>query len=613
MESNNPQPIEGEVVEAKPRPEILRQAQDENPQRGIFIGTLNIMTQPARDYLTEPLSDIYKNRYEGKYKRPKHVFLFDAMLVAIGAALAAISIYFGLIYKPFEPLSAKLTIMPNAPVSGGEVIVTLTVSNNTQDTLTNVSATFKLPPQLKMKRSSLPYQRASNTVNFDTLAPGADATERIVADLSGNVGQNLKAIANVTYTDERTDKTTSRGAAASAKIAGSSVKASLELSENAVAGQYFSGAIRYSNRGSAAIPDVVIIPNWPSNFSFASSEPALKNGAWRIGTLAAGSEGKISFRGMLNAGGDVEFGVETGVSLGGEILSQAQESATVSVTDPQISATIDGAAAARLGDTVSLTVTYKNGGDHIFNGASIKAIAAEGLQITGSDSQALGDLKPGASGTFKIAAKIGGTLPDALAKATDPQLAIRASLSGKLDGENGISISSPEWKVKIATDLGLSSSARYWSETGDQLGRGPLPPTVGKATRYWIFWNVKNTSGAANDVRVTGTLPANASFTGKASVPFGDAPIYDPATRVLTWNVGDVAAWPGVTSQAINAAFEVSLTPTPDQIGTYPPLMTAQKITGTDAATGVGLSGTATDITARLSTDPLASGKGPVK
>ena len=32
-----------------------------------------------------------------------------------------------------------------------------------------------------------------------------------------------------------------------------------------------------------------------------SSEPALKNGVWPVGTLAAGTEGQITFRGVIGA------------------------------------------------------------------------------------------------------------------------------------------------------------------------------------------------------------------------------------------------------------------------------------------------------------------------
>jgi hypothetical protein len=90
-------------------------------------------------------------------------------------------------------------------------------------------------------------------------------------------------------------------------------------------------------------------------------------------------------------------------------------------------------------------------------------------------------------------------------------------------------------------------------------------------------------------------------------------PEFDPTTRILTWNVGDIPAFPGVTSPAIGAAFEVALIPTPDQVGTYPTLITKQQITGIDSVTGLSLAGSSADLNAHLSSDPKAAATGTVK
>jgi len=608
MSNKEIQPLEGEIVEPQNTSIAPKQG-------GVFIGTLNIMTEPARNFLTEPLADIYKDRYHGKFKNPKHVFAFDLGLIALGAALAAVSIYFGLIYKPFEPVTANIELMPKTPVSGSEVVINLNVSNMGQDPITDVVAAFKLPPELKFKRSSSPYQRNNNTVNLDSIAPGADAIERIVADLSGPVGRNIKISANISYKDNKTGKNLTKNAAANMKIAVSSVGAELELPENAIAGQEFSGSIRYFNHGNTAIDNVVIIPVWPQNFTLSSSVPAAKNNIWTVGTLRPDSAGQINFRGAI--GGDIEsaeFSIETGVKSGADILSQAQSNKTVNVTNPRVTVNLNGDAEGTLGNRILLTATYKNSGDQSIDAAAIKAVAEPGITISGIDPLPSTQIKPGESGMVKIYANIDPKLKTDNKNPVDPQLTIRATLSGKLNNDEDITISSPAWVIKIGSEIGLSSGAHYYSDAGDQLGRGPLPPEVGKTTRYWIFWNIKNTTGAVSDLQVTGKLPANVSFTGKASVPFGDAPIYDPGSRTITWNIDKIPAWPGVTSPAIGAAIEVAFTPTPNERNTYGTLMTDQQITGTDSVTGIKLSNAAIpNITSHLTTDPQASGTGQIK
>lgn len=616
MSDQEIKPIEGEIVEKAEAigQELENEIREGAKRGGVFIGTLNIMTQPARNMLTEPLADLYKNRYEGKFKRPKHVFAFDLGLIAIGAILAAVSIYFGLIYKPFEAVQAGLTMAPKAPVAGGEIVLELTVTNNGNSAIEDVNAAFKLPPQIKFERASLPYQTATQTVDLGAIGPQSDATVRIVGALTGAVGTSLRASANVSYKDHA-GQAGKKNAAASVKIAGSSVGADFALPDSMVVGQLVSGDITYFNRGNSAIDNVLITPDWPQNFVLASANPAIKDGIWAVGTLAPGSEGKIAWNGTIGVGGadTADFAVETGVRSGTDVLTQAQSTKTVTLTDPQIAVALDGASGARLGDAITLTATYKNTGDHDLAGATFSVAADPGLSITKIEKTALGDLKPNATGTVTITAQVDNRLPDALKNATDPQLAIHASVNGQLDGAQNVSISSPAWNLKIASVLGLTAGARYWSDTGDQLGRGPLPPTVGKVTTLWIFWNVANTTGALNNVRITGQLPANVTYTGKAANPFGDAPLYDPSTRTMTWNVGDVPAWPGVATDAIGAACEVTITPTPDERGTYAPLMTSQQITGTDAATGLTLTNTAPELTTHLTTDPQGIATGTVK
>jgi uncharacterized repeat protein (TIGR01451 family) len=610
------QPIEGEIIEKAEAVgrELETDIRDAAKRGGVFIGTLNIMTQPARNLLTEPLADLYKDKYEGKFKRPKHVFAFDMGLVALGALIAAVAIYFGLIYKPVEAVQATLTATPNALVSGGEIVLNLTVTNNENDPIDDVNAVFKLPPQIKFERSSLSYARASSTVSFGEIGAHSEAMVRIVGTLSGNVGQTLKPSANVTYKDS-TGKEGKKIAAARAKIANSSVGAEFEMPDSMVVGQVVSGDIRYYNHGNSPIDNVTIIPTWPQNFVMNNSKPELKSGSWFVGTLGKGSEGKISWSGTMTAGGadTADFAVETAVRSLSDTLSQGQSSKTVSLADPAINISLDGASGARLGDTVTINVTYKNTGDHALNGATVSATADPGLTIKNIDRAALGDLKPGATGNVKITANLDSKLPEALKNSTDVQLAVHANIAGKLDNDSAMTISSPAWNIKVASTLGMTAGARYWSDTGDQLGRGPLPPTVGKTTTLWIFWNVSNTTGTLNNVRITGKLPANVTYTGKAANPFGDAPLYDPTTRTMTWNVGDVPAWPGVTTDAIGAACEVTITPTADQRGTYAPLMTDQAVTGTDAATGIALSATVPDMNTHLTTDPQGAATGTVK
>ncbi len=609
MNNEDAKPIEGEVIEKK----SLGSARDENSRpAGIFIGTLNIMAAPAREYVTEPLGELYKARYHGKYKRPKHVFALDLGLVALGIAIGAVAIYFAFIWKPAAPSAARLAVLPNHPASGGEVVINLSFYNDSESALTGAMAAFKLPKEVKFLRSSLPYRREEGTAALGTIEPKSEITERLVGFLEGGAGKNLKVLTYVTYTESATGNVRSASASAAFKVSESNLGANFELPDELAIGQAVNGSVRYWNRGAEA-ENVVLTPSWPAGFALSTASSPLKAGRWELGKLSAGSEGKIEFSGVLRkADRQTEFSLMTGTREGGKINEESSSVKSIEVNDPLITVKLDGKTAARLGETLALTATYENNGERTLSDAALKPLAENGITVSGGRAEKF-SLKPGEKGTATFEIKLPSSLPEDLKNSTDPQLALRVSLDGKLDNDNAISIQAPAFAVKIASSLDLNSVVRYWSETGDQLGRGPLPPETGKATRYWVFWNVQNTTGAVTGVRVSAALPANVSFTGKVSAPFGEAPKFDPGSRNITWMVGDIPAWPGTTSASIGTAFEIALIPTPEQSNTYPPLLRDQKISGTDSASGLPLSGSASDLSAHLLNDPKAADTGTVK
>lgn len=606
MSDNEIKHVEGELVD-KPR--------DDAKSKGVFIGTLNIMAAPAREYVTKPLHQLYHARYHGRYRRPKHVFAFDLGLIALGAALAAVAIYFSFLWKPVEETRVKFAALPKSPVSGGEVVLNLDVANNGKIAMNDAVATFRLPKEISFVRSSPPLRRDTESIKLGTIEPGTNIKARIVGTLNGKVGQELRPTVTVSYKEGLDGPAKTKNAEASLKISSSSVGAAFELPDSLFAGQAINGAIRYWNRGNAPAEKIVIVPAWPEGFALSSSSLPLKSGRWEIGTLAPNSEGQISWTGSLAGTDDsADFAADIGSRSGNSINVEAQSIKNVTVTDAGIILKIDGPTTAKLGDTLTLTGSWKSASGHSLAPAAVKILADDGFSyIEGSGKDAIAIESGATNGSWQFKMKMDDTIPEALKGKTDPQFKVRVAISGEIDGAEEATLQSPAFAVRIVSSLGLSSVARYWSETGDQLGRGPIPPEVGKATRYWIFWNIKNTTGAVTGVRVYATLPANASFTGKVSAPFGEAPQFDPGTRTVTWSVGDIPAWPGMNSASIGTAFEVALIPTPDQAGIYPLLVGSQKIAGNDSTSGLPLQGSAKDITTHLTDDPKAAGTGTVK
>ncbi len=164
---------------------------------------------------------------------------------------------------------------------------------------------------------------------------------------------------------------------------------------------------------------------------------------------------------------------------------------------------------------------------------------------------------------------------------------------------------------KVNSDLAVQSLARYYTAEGDQLGRGPLPPIVGRTTKYWIFLSVENNLNDLSGVSVSADLPPNVVWTENVSVAQGEL-FYNSAGRRVTWKVGEVSRYTGEDWPKQGVAFEVSLVPTAEQVGSEAFLLRQIKIFGSDKFTDEFLEGTSPNLTTNLIYDALAAGKGKV-
>jgi hypothetical protein len=69
-----------------------------------------------------------------------------------------------------------------------------------------------------------------------------------------------------------------------------------------------------------------------------------------------------------------------------------------------------------------------------------------------------------------------------------------------------------------------------------------VPPKVDNPSTYTIIWDIDNTANAVSDAEVTATLPPYVKWLNKVS-PAGENITYNQNSGLVTWTVGDVAAY----------------------------------------------------------------------
>ena len=160
-------------------------------------------------------------------------------------------------------------------------------------------------------------------------------------------------------------------------------------------------------------------------------------------------------------------------------------------------------------------------------------------------------------------------------------------------------------KIPLATEVSLKAEARYYTDEGDQLGRGPLPPTIGETTKYWIMVRVDNTSNAINTARFSTELPLGVEFTGKQSVSIGPELKYNAVNHTVTWSYNLIPA-----NSQTGLYFEVAVTPTADQAGKNIQLTKAFSFSATDDLINKNFSLAQNGLTNTLPASDMGSEKG---
>ncbi|MDP3043601.1 MAG: hypothetical protein Q8N21_04310 [bacterium] len=155
---------------------------------------------------------------------------------------------------------------------------------------------------------------------------------------------------------------------------------------------------------------------------------------------------------------------------------------------------------------------------------------------------------------------------------------------------------------KINSDLKLSEQIRYFNDDNIAVGTGLLPPKVGEATSFKVYWVLTNNLHELKDLRVETTLPDYISWGGKNRASAG-AVNYDSETRKVTWQIGRLP----ITVYKLDAEFNISLVPSEAQKNQIVVLLPGSEARAVDAETEAAISKSSKAKTTKLEDDEIAN------
>ena len=378
--------------------------------------------------------------------------------------------------------------------------------------------------------------------------------------------------------------------------------------------------------------------DYPAGFQFASAIPApsFSNNEWNVGDLAPGVEHDITITGKMIGvfdGDQKTFNVSVGSQSGtdksviGVVLNSIQQ--ILLIKKPFLGATlsINGISQSQYAvdssTPVNVNIQYTNNLDTVVDNLKVVAklsgnafdpstvLATQGYYDSSTNTitwdksslSGLAEVNSGESGLVSFSfsplslfSASGGIL-------SNPSINIEVDVSGDQSG-TGFTTStltnSSSAAILISSDVGFSNKALYYS--GAFNNTGAIPPKVGQVTTYDVVWSLSNTANNISNAAVTATLPAWVDFAGKFS-PSSENLTYDPTSRQITWNVGQIQRGAGITGAARSVSFQISFTPSISQVGTTPIILNSAVLTGHDDFANVDINVNKASLSTILDSD----------
>jgi len=412
--------------------------------------------------------------------------------------------------------------------------------------------------------------------------------------------------------------------------------------KEASVGQSATINLEVASNSNQPLNDLLLIIDYPSGFTPLDFKPAptFDKGVWALGDLDPRETKEIEIKGKLDGQENEEKGFKFAVGtrspkdnrlIGVEYLSNYE---SIFLREPFVSLIINiqdtksGDYIAHMGDKIGVDLSWLNNLETDLRDVTLEAKLTgkpinessvepgqNGFYRSQSDtitwdkntSSVLAKLSSKQSGSFDLDFETLRPGQSSFGMFKNSEIDLVVTMRGTRDYESEssetISIEAGR-KIKIETDLSLSS--RIVHSIGPFRNSGSLPPKAEQATTYTIIWSLSSSFNDAENTVVKAILPVYVEYTGNINPTNSDI-TFNSETRTVSWNAGRIGAGTGFGPSQKEAAFQISFTPSQNQVGNAPILLGETEVTGTDTFTRTEVSDEKPALSTRISTDPIYS------
>ncbi|MDD5068749.1 MAG: hypothetical protein PHN89_04090, partial [Candidatus Pacebacteria bacterium] len=531
----------------------------------------------------------------------------------------------------------SISVLGPVSVGGGEPLpLDVTIQNRNKSPLEATSLVITYPDGTKYAKDlsiDLPRERD----DIGDLASGDISHFRINPVLFGEEGSTKAIKFSLEYRIRDSNGIFNKDFTYNVGITSTPITLTIDSLKEINSGQSVEITATLVSNSPGVINHLLLSASYPFGFSFQSAnpKPVYQNALWDLGDVETGGKRTIKIRGQLDGqdGEERIFKFSAGLPSGknnksiGVAFLSASDSITIQKPFIGLSLALDGNtskdAVVKSGQTVRAKISWSNNlASQVLSGAVIVKFSGNLLNKSSvipeqgfyrsSDNTITWDkttnnellaLDPGAEGSLAFQFS---TLPlvQGGVSIRNPELRIEVSAKGSRVSDRDV----PEEvdalvtrNIKISTDLNLSSRLVY--SIGPFENSGPLPPRADQKTTYTVLWGVTNSSNSVSGAKVSAVLPSYVDWKNLVN-PSSEQVSFNPVSREVVWNLGNVKENTGVTASPRSVAFQVFFLPSVSQIGASPVMIGDATLSGVDDWNGDDVGSRNRALTTEIVSDP---------
>lgn len=573
----------------------------------------------------------YKRRYHLRFAHAKKLFFFDMSLLTFMFFLFGATIF----WQFYDPtvgslVSLKVEQSQERIKTGSKVNYTISYINRSDVALTSPIVSIHLPKGFLINTSTAPanFEYENSSLNLARLAPGANGSFNLEGTLFGTPDQEYESIVKLSYFQEGETEREYVIARLFSSPRESPLEVVWDMNEKVLSQGILPFSLHIQNTGEETLSSLRIPLPYFSGINFENVTSTIGMFNKMTWELSLPPKTSSTLKGNIITALDentqtIELETTPEIFANGESFPQKKLTQKIEVLHPSLEAKAEWKQEnkiAKIFDTIPLVISIHNTGLIDLQNMTVSLPLTALINKTKMHSLNHGTLR----GNIFVINKNQDISLSRIKAGETLEITLQIPLSASKEGTDIRALLHPEIQAEIAevpgaiyhkkinsnelhiaSHITLNGALRYYTDEGDQLGRGPLPPQVGQETRYFASIVLENTTGQIENAIFTATLLPGFSWADKSSVSLGKDIIYDAQTRKVSWTASSIPAHTNV-----GISFGVIFTPSANQIETSPIAIQNISLTAKDSFTSLPLSTSHKALDISLPNDSIGRSKG---